>query len=47
MGPNGTVTVPPTQDTQVNLDKIFLEDFRVAFSVSLMIRSPWGNTKII
>ena len=33
MGPNGTV-VALTQEVQVNLDKIFLEDFRVAFSVS-------------
>lgn len=34
-GPNGTVAAaPPTQETQVNLDKIFLEDFRAAFSVS-------------
>ena len=31
--PNGTVPVP-TQEAQVNLDKIFLEDFRVAFKVS-------------
>lgn len=32
MGQNGAVPIP-TQETQVNLDKIFLEDFRVAFKV--------------
>lgn len=31
-GQNGAVPVP-TQEAQVNLDKIFLEDFRVAFKV--------------
>jgi hypothetical protein len=32
MGPNGTVAAPP-QETQVNLDNVFLDDFRVAFRV--------------
>ncbi|KAF9650034.1 hypothetical protein BDM02DRAFT_3185724 [Thelephora ganbajun] len=32
VGPNGAVVALPTQEAQVNLDKIFLEDFRVAFS---------------
>ena len=33
-GPNGPVAAPPPQEAQANLDKIFLEDFRVAFTVS-------------
>lgn len=33
MGPNGAAVTPPPQEAQVNLDKIFLDDFRVAFRV--------------
>ena len=34
MGLNGVVAAPLAQEAQVNLDKVFLEDFRVAFAVS-------------
>ena len=45
MGPSGTVGAPPTQEAQVNLDKTFLDDFRVAFGVSPLHAIP-GTTLI-
>ena len=45
-GPNGAMTPSPTQEAQPNLDKIFLEDFHVAFTVSQPISRLLSHTKL-